>query len=476
MLSFLTELNNLLWNHLVLWILILGGVFFTLRLKFIQLTHLKLALRELLANKTTSDLHISSFQALCTSLAQRVGTGNLAGVATALSAGGEGAIFWMWVTAIIGASTSFAECTLAQVFKIKNADGAYTGGPAYYIQVGLKSKALALVFAVAIILSMGFVLNGVQSNTMAQGLHYNLGLNPLWSGLLFAAAVAMVIFGGIKRISEVAQVLVPIMALSYLGLVLIVLIMHFNELPATLLRIISSAFNPTAAMGGILGHTVKEAFRYGVARGLYSNEAGWGSAPNAAACAEVAHPVQQGLVQMIAVYIDTLLICTATAFLILLAPSDTSLTGIALTSHAAQHHFGSWGNIFIGTAMLLFGFTTILGNAFYGEVNIRYICGHDRAVPIYRLFVLVAVFAGALSEVRLIWEMADVMSGVMTVINMVSIVALSGIVIRTLKHFSHDFANHNDAFSLDKINLKVRPQSFNLAYDVPTIEKNGPKK
>lgn len=471
-LAFLTGLNDILWNYLVLGLLLSGGIFFSIRLRFVQIFYLKPAIRELLARDKATKNQISSFQALCTSLAQRVGTGNLAGVATALSSGGEGAIFWMWITALLGASTSFAECTLAQVFKIKNPNGAFLGGPAYYIQAGLRSKLFAVIFSIAMILSMGFVLNGVQSNTIAQGLHFSLHLDPAISGLFIALAVSLVIFGGIKRISQVAEVLVPFMALFYLGLVGFVVLTNFDKLPDIFFRIIDHAFSPKAAMGGFFGHTVKEAFRYGVARGLYSNEAGWGSAPNAAASANVRHPVQQGLVQMVAVYIDTLLICTATALLILLAPANKSLTGIALTSQAATYHFGPIGHFFIGTAMILFGFTTILGNAFYGEVNIRYLSENQTLLNAYRLFVILAVFTGALSEVQLIWQMTDVMSGFMTIINMVSIILLSGIVMRTFTHYKTAFLPHQDPFIMGKIGLKIIHTDFNFAFQIDKKDKS----
>ncbi|HXW54040.1 MAG TPA: alanine/glycine:cation symporter family protein [Myxococcota bacterium] len=466
MLEFITRVNDLLWHNFVLWFLLLAGVFFTVYLGFVQWRFFPASIKALLFSKTNNKKQISSFQALCTSLAQRVGTGNLAGVAAAITYGGEGAIFWMWVTAILGSSTAFAESTLAQVYKIRKPDGTFYGGPAYYIHAGLRSKPLAMIFSFSLIIAMGFVFNSVQSNTIAHGLSSAFGIPPLISGILLAICSSLIIFGGRKRIAQVAEVIVPFMALSYLAMTLFVLLIYINEMPALLARIFYAAFNSQAAVGGVIGHTVQQAIRHGVARGLFSNEAGWGSAPNAAASADVEHPVQQGLVQMLAVYIDTLLICTSTAVLIMLARDmDPDLTGIALTQAASVFHFGHFGKIFVGIAIMLFGFTTILGNTFYGEANVQFIINQPSAVLIYRVLILAMVVIGSILEVPLVWQMADLMSAVMTVINLVSIVLMAAIIKRTTHHFRSKFLTREEpSFSFSQIGLR-NFSSYAFAYD-----------
>lgn len=466
LLEILTGANNFIWNHVVLWFLLLAGVFFTFHLRFVQIRFFLQSIKALLSSKTKDKKQISSFQALCTSLAQRVGTGNLAGVASAITYGGEGAIFWMWITAILGSSTAFAESTLAQVFKIRKRDGTFYGGPAYYIHAGLRSKPLAIAFSLSLIIAMGFVFNSVQSNTIAHGLSAGFGISPWITGVSLALLSALIIFGGKKRISKVAEIIVPIMALSYLAMTFYVLLTHLFEVPDLLNRIFNDAFNAKAAIGGIAGHTIKEAIRHGVARGLFSNEAGWGSAPNAAASADVGHPVQQGLVQMLAVYIDTLLICTSTAVLIMLARDmDPSITGIALTQAAAVFHFGPIGKIFVGIAIMLFGFTTILGNTFYGEANVQFIINRPIAINVYRLLILGMVVAGSLLEVPLVWQMADFMSAIMTVINLSSIILMATIIKKTTNHFSAKYCTKEPvSFSFSQIGL-IHVSDYNFAYD-----------
>lgn len=465
----MTYLNDILWERVVLWFLLVAGLFFTIALRFVQVRLFGNAIKALLESKTTSSKQISSFQALCTSLAQRVGTGNLAGVASALTYGGEGAIFWMWMTALLGSSTAFAESTLAQVFKLKKSDGTFYGGPAYYIHAGLRSKWLAIVFSISLIVAMGFVFNGVQSNTIAQGLMVGFGVSPLYCGLATAFLSAFIIFGGKRRISQVAEVLVPIMALSYLAMTAFVVVKNIHLVPDLFARIFAAALSPKAALGGVVGHTVKEAIRHGVARGLFSNEAGWGSAPNAAASADVEHPVQQGLVQMLAVYIDTLLICTSTAFIILLASGlDQNTTGIALTQAAAEFHFGYIGRVFVGIAIVLFGFTTILGNTFYGEANVQFIFDHPRAVQVYRVMVLVMVVVGSVLSVPVVWQMADLMSAIMILINLSSIMLMAGIIKKTTIHFQS-----KQLFGFSSIGLQNHT-TYNFAFNDVPADKRAP--
>lgn len=456
-------LNDFLWENIVLGFLLISGLFFTYYLRLVQIRMFKDALKALLFAKSVKKNQISSFQALCTSLAQRVGTGNLAGVASALTYGGEGAVFWMWMTAILGSSTAFAESTLAQVFKIKKSDGSFYGGPAYYLHAGLRSKKLAVIFSLLLILAMGFVFNSVQSNTIAQGFYVSLGIKPLYCGMMLSFLAGLVIFGGQKRISKIAEILVPIMAFFYLGLMMFVMIKHASLLPDLFKRIITSAFNATSAMAGVMGYSVKEAIRHGVARGLFSNEAGFGSAPNAAAYADVSHPVEQGLVQMLAVYIDTILICTATAIIILLAPAaDKNITGIALTQAAAHYHFGFSGNMLISLAIFLFGFTTILGNTFYGEANVMFISNKKSVIFLYRLLVLIMVILGSLLSVPMVWQLADLMSALMILINLSGLILMANIIKRTTQHFQNHQAM--GAFSFENIGL-VHVTQYNFAFE-----------
>lgn len=471
-LDFLSLINSLLWNNIILLLLIVSGLFFTIYLRFIQARFFTKSLKALINSNRADKKQITSFQALCTSLAQRVGTGNLAGVATAISLGGEGAIFWMWMTAILGASTAYAESTLAQVFKLRKPDGSFYGGPAYYIHAGLGSKTLANIFSFSLVVALGFVFNGVQSNTIAQGLATSFQVEPIVVGIVLAAFTALIIFGGKQRIAHVAEILVPIMALSYLTMTLYVVLLHSTEIPALLMRIVERAFSFKAAASGFVGASVNEAFRYGVARGLFSNEAGFGSAPNAAATAAVRHPAEQGLVQMLAVYIDTLLICTSTAMLIMLAPADTKLTGVALTQAAAAFHFGPGGHYFIALAIVVFGFTTILGNAFYGEANVQFLSSRKSAQLGFRIAVLLTVILGTTLDVPLAWECADFMSAIMIMINIAAVAMLAGIVKRVTAHFAGPFSRSPTAqFCFADIGLHVdSPYRFVFDKDAPTTK------
>lgn len=469
LLQLLTSANHFLWNRVVLWFLLGAGIFFTIYLGFVQVRFFRPSIQALISGKSRNKKQISSFQALCTSLAQRVGTGNLAGVATAITYGGEGAIFWMWMTAFLGASTAFAESTLAQVYKVKKSDGTFYGGPAYYIHAGLKSKWLAIVFSLSLITALGFVFNAVQSNTIAEGLRSGFGIDPFLCGLALALGAGIIIVGGKKRIAQVAEVIVPIMAFAYLGLTIFVMIKNINLVPGVISNILDAAFSAKAAAAGVLGHTVKEAFRYGVARGLFSNEAGWGSAPNAAASADVEHPVLQGLVQMIAVYIDTLLICTSTAMIILLAKDlNPELTGVALTQAAAEFHFGPIGKVFIGLAIFFFGFTTILGNTFYGEANVQFIAKNPWWIKFYRMMVLLMVVAGSLLDVPTVWNMADLMSAVMAMINLTSICLLAHIIKKTADHFSNQFKK-GEPFTLSQVGI-VSENTYNFAFNEQNVK------
>lgn len=434
--SFIDAGNNLLWGSVLIYLLIGAGLYFTLRTGFVQFRSFGHMFSLMKASRSGANGGISSFQAFSTSLAARVGTGNLAGVAVALYLGGPGAIFWMWLTALLGMSTSFVESTLAQAYKVSNGDNSFTGGPAYYIEKGLGQRWLGILFSICLIMAFGFAFNGVQSNSIASALHTAFNADKLMVGLALAAMTAPIFFGGMRSVSRVAELIVPFMAIGYLAIALYVIAINIDVLPATLMLIIDSAFGFEQAAGGALA----AAMMNGVKRGLFSNEAGMGSAPVAAATAttDPKHPVAQGYVQMLGVFIDTIVICTATASMILLSGAleqDSGLTGIALTQAALVSEVGPWGATFIAVAIFLFAFTSLIANYSYGESNIQYIFKRKIAVNIYRIAVLAMVVLGAVADLPVVWNFADLSMGTMAIINLVAISLLSGVVFALLKDY-----------------------------------------
>ena len=366
-------INEVLWSYILIIMLLGCAIWFTLRGKFVQFRMIGEMVR-LLGDSTQKvaggEKHISSFQAFAVSLASRVGTGNLAGVATAVAVGGPGAVFWMWLIALLGSSSAFVESTLAQLYKVKGKD-SFIGGPAYYMERGLGWRWMGVLFAVLISITFGFAFNSVQSNTICAAWENSFGFDHQWMGLAITALTLLTIFGGIQRIARVSSIVVPIMALGYIALALGIVLFNITELPTVIRTIVSSAFGWEQALGG----TVGAALMQGIKRGLFSNEAGMGSAPNVAATAHVTHPVKQGLIQALGVFSDTLVICTCTAFIILFSgvPLDGSLNGVQLTQAALSAEVGSAGGIFVALAILLFAFSSIIGNYYYGEANIRFI-------------------------------------------------------------------------------------------------------
>ena len=418
-------LNEVLWSY-VLIIMLLGCAFwFTLRGKFVQFRMIGEMMR-LLGDSTQKadggEKHISSFQAFAVSLASRVGTGNLAGVATALAVGGPGAVFWMWLIALLGSSSAFVESTLAQLYKVKGKE-SFIGGPAYYMERGLGWRWMGVLFAVLISITFGFAFNSVQSNTICAAWENSFGIAHEWMGLAITAVTLVTIFGGIQRIARVSSVVVPVMALGYIALALGVVLFNITELPDVIRLIVSNAFGWEQALGG----TVGAALMQGIKRGLFSNEAGMGSAPNVAATAHVTHPVKQGLIQALGVFSDTLVICTCTAFIILFSgvPLDGNLNGVQLTQAALNSEVGSAGGIFVALAILLFAFSSIIGNYYYGEANIRFISTRRWVLLLYRLMVGGMVLFGALASLDLAWSLADVTMGLMTICNLIAIALLS---------------------------------------------------
>ncbi len=434
LLDFLNGLNDVIWTYILIAVLLFLGLLFSIKTKFVQFRYFGEMLR-LLTDKAmiSSDgkKGLSSFQAFCISAASRVGTGNLAGVATAITLGGPGSIFWMWLIAFIGGASSFIESTLAQIYKVKDRDG-YRGGPAYYMMKGLKSRWMGIAFAITITLSFGLIFNSVQSNTIAMALQGSFGIDTLAVGIILAVLTAIIIFGGVQRIAHVVQIIVPIMAVAYLILALVVMITNLTEIPAVIALIFKNAFGIDQAIGGGMGAAVL----YGVKRGLFSNEAGMGSAPNAAATAAVTHPVKQGLIQTLGVFLDTILICSATAFIILLSGVyDSGAEGINLTQMALSEHFGSWAGTFVSVAIFLFAFSSIIGNYYYGETNIEFIRDNKAILWTYRVAVLAMVVFGAVANLGVVWTLADIFMGVMALINLVAIFLLYKVAIAALNDY-----------------------------------------
>ena len=430
----ISGINDILWGYVLIAALLACAVWFTLRTRGVQFRMMREMLRvlgESAGSSPRGERHVSSFQAFAVSLASRVGTGNLAGVATAIVVGGPGAVFWMWIIALLGAASAFVESTLAQLYKRRGKD-SFIGGPAYYMQYGLGRRWMGVLFAVLISVTFGFAFNSVQSNTICAAWEGAFGLDHLWVGAVVTLLTLLIIFGGIHRIARVSSVIVPVMALGYILLVLSIVLFNFRRLPEVLELIVSEAFGWGPALGG----TVGAALMQGIKRGLFSNEAGMGSAPNVAATAHVSHPVKQGLIQTLGVFTDTLVICTCTAFIILFGGMpDATANGIQLTQAALVSEIGPAGGIFVAVAIFLFAFSSIIGNYYYGEANIRFITSRGSVLMLYRLLVGAMVMFGAAATLDLVWSLADVTMALMTLCNLVAIVLLGRQAFRLLADY-----------------------------------------
>ncbi|HIV74717.1 MAG TPA: alanine:cation symporter family protein [Candidatus Pseudogracilibacillus intestinigallinarum] len=425
-------LNDFIWTYILIAILLILGVYFTVRTKFVQIRLFKEMFR-LIVEKKENDDGVSPFQAFTISAASRVGTGNVTGVALAIGVGGPGAVFWMWIIALIGMATAFIESTLAQVYKVKDGD-TFRGGPAYYMEKALGMRKLGIVFAILLTLSFGFIFNSVQSNTISQSFSDVFGI-PNWViGLILVVLTGIIIFGGVKRIVKVTELVVPIMATFYILIALFIVVMNISQIPAVFNLIISHAFGMKEVVGGGIGAAMME----GIRRGLFSNEAGMGSVPNAAATANVSHPAKQGLVQSLGVFFDTIMVCSATAFIIILADiyGTGEKDGILLTQASMELHVGTWAPYFVAIAILFFAFSSIIGNYYYGETNIEFINANKAWMNVYRVLVLVMVMFGALAQVSLVWSMADLFMGMMAVINLTVIVLLGKVAFKVLDDFT----------------------------------------
>ena len=419
MFELLNIINDYLWTHIVITLLVFCALYFTFRLKGVQFSRIGDMLRVIV--EKPGGQKIGSFHAFAVSLSSRVGTGNLAGVASAIFVGGPGAVFWMWMMALFGAATAFVEATLAQLYKRRGEDSFY-GGPAYYMQHGLHRKWMGVLFAVLITITFGMANQIVQSNTLCGALADSFAIDAKWIGLTITLATLIIIFGGIRRISHFASIVVPFMAIGYVIIAVIVILMNITEIPAMIVLIVKSAFGLEQAVGGAFGMAVMQ----GVKRGLFSNEAGEGSAPNAAAIAHTSHPVKQGLLQSLGVFTDTIVVCTCTAFIILLSGIyDSGRDGIILTKYALEHHIGPAGGLFVTAAIFLFAYSTIIANYFYGETNIRFITQKMSYINLFRIITGATVMAGAMMSLQEAWSIVDLAMGVMTIVNLVAIIQLS---------------------------------------------------
>ncbi|MBC3185289.1 alanine:cation symporter family protein [Corynebacterium sp. zg-331] len=435
--------NSIFWAWLVVPLLILSGLGYCFRTALVQIRFLPDMFRSVVEKPSEiseGTKGISAFKAFTMSAASRVGTGNVAGVAIAVATGGPGAVFWMWCLAIIGGATSFVESTLAQVYKVRDKD-SYRGGPAYYMTRALGWKPLAVVFAVVICVTYGFVFNAVQSNSISAAISTSIGNEGIRTnaiiGLVLAAVTLLIVFGGVQRIASFTQTVVPVMAVLYIVLAFIVIGLNIDKVPGMVVDIVAHAFG----FREFAGATLATVFIQGVRRGLFSNEAGMGSVPNAAATASVSHPAKQGLIQTLGVYFDTLVVCSMTAFIILLAGQelDKETGGMELTQHALAASVGQWGIHFLTFIIIFLAYSSIIGNYYYGESNIEYLAGKQRSarwLRIFRVLVAICVFGGAIGSVPLVWALADVFSGVMASINLIALIPLSGVAVTVLRHYS----------------------------------------
>ena len=445
--NIVNAINSIVWSNALIFVALGSGIFYSFKTRFVQIRMFKEMLRLLFGGKS-SEQGVSSFQAFAIAISGRVGTGNIAGVATAIALGGPGAIFWMWVIAFVGSASAFIEATLGQLYK-ENKGGEYRGGPAYYIEKGLGIKWFAVLFAIATILSTAFFLPGVQANSIAAGIKNAFDIDPAYTGIAIVVFLSVIVFGGVKRIGKFSEIVVPFMAIAYVLLAVIIIGMNFREIPEILSLIIKSAFGAGPAFGGIVG----SAIMWGVKRGIYSNEAGQGTAPHAAAAAEVSHPAKQGLVQAFSVYIDTLFVCTATAFMILFTfqynvidPDGgfivENLPGVAYgpeyTQLAIESQFPGFGAIFVAIALSFFAFTTIMAYYYIAETNVSYLDKNNEKkwlIWVLRILILGATFYGSIKSAELAWTMGDIGVGIMAWLNFVAIFLLRKPALALLKDY-----------------------------------------
>uniref|UniRef100_UPI004055A6F3 alanine/glycine:cation symporter family protein n=1 Tax=Acetatifactor sp. TaxID=1872090 RepID=UPI004055A6F3 len=437
----LTKLNDIMYTYILIIMLVGAGVYFTIKTKGVQFRLFGDGIKSMLAPKAKDEegkKKVSSFQALMISTASRVGTGNIAGIATAIATGGPGAVFWMWLMALLGGASAFVESTLAQTYKIKE-NGQFRGGPSYYMERALGKRWMGILFSVLLIICFAYGFNGLQAYNMSSALEYYIAdySNTIWPmvvGIILAVAAGFIIWGGTHRIGVISSVVVPIMATIYIFMGLITMIMNITELPGVIAIIFKSAFDVKAIMGGFAGSAVV----IGIKRGLFSNEAGMGSAPNASAAADVEHPVKQGMVQVISVFIDTILICSSTAFMLLLSDVEGIsgvLDGIPYVQAAISSNVGQWGIHFITVSIFAFAFTSVIGNYSYAESNILFIKNSKTVLFLFRVTCVLAVFLGAQADFSVVWNLADITMGFMAIVNIIAIFMLSKIAFKILDNY-----------------------------------------
>lgn len=463
--------NDFLWSKLLIIMLVLFGLYFTFKSKFVQFRMLKEMVRVLMEGRTGSKDSISPFQAFCIGMAARVGTGNITGIAIAIALGGPGAVFWMWIISIISSASSFIESTLAQVYKVKDKDG-FRGGPSYYMEKGLNKRWMGVLFSILITLSFGLVFNSVQSNTVSIAFENAFGTDRLTLGIIMALIFSAIIFGGVKSIAKIAEYKVMLLAVLYLGIALFVIATNITKMPEVLSLIVKNAFGFEQAVGGSLG----AALMHGVKRGLFSNEAGMGSAPNVAATATTSHPVKQGLIQAFGVLTDTLIICTSTAFIILLSDAykQPELNGIALTQAALSEHVGSWASGCLAIFIFLFGFGALIGNYYYGETNIRFLHKSKSWLMLYRISVIAMIIFGSIAKIQLVWDLADLFMGFMVIVNLIAILLLSKVAFDVLKDYINQKRDGKDpVFYKDTIKNHENIECWELSQVDSTLNKEN---
>ncbi len=440
------SLSDVLWSKVLIVMLVGIGIYFTIRTRFVQFRFFGEQFKLLVDTENMKDAKkkggISSFGAFCISTASRVGTGNIAGIALAIVGGGPGAIFWMWLIALIGSASAFVEATLAQIFKVPNGT-ATKGGPAYYMEQALNARWLGIIFAILITITYAFVFNAVQANTMSIALNSSFGLNRMVFGIALTIITGLVIFGGVHRISKVSEIIVPVFAVLYILIALIIIIMNIGSVPGVIRDIVVGAFNPQQFVAGT-GAGIMATLLTGAKRGLFSNEAGMGSAPNASATADVSHPVAQGLIQSLGVFTDTIIICSCTAFMVLLfnGYAASSNEGILLAQEVLIHHLGPFGGIFLSVCIFLFAFSSIVGNYYYGESNIQFMVEKKESavekivLNIVRTLVCLFVFYGSLVKMEVVWNLADLFMALMSILNLIVILILGKYAYAALTDYS----------------------------------------
>ncbi|WP_297407395.1 sodium:alanine symporter family protein [uncultured Cetobacterium sp.] len=442
--NFINFLNNILWSYVLIVVLIASGLYFTFKLKFANLTQIKEMFKVML--EKGSGKGVSPFQAFCISAGSKVGTGSLAGVALAISVGGPGSVFWMWILALVAGSLSLVENTLAQIYK-KKEDGIFVGGPAYYMELGMKKKGLGIAFSILITITYGFIFNAVQANTITVAFKHAYGIEQIYGAIILTVLTGIIIWGGASRIAKVSEVIVPIMGALYLIVAIFIILKNISELPRVMSLILTNAFTTQAATGGTLGVVIME----GIKRGLFSNEAGMGSTPNAGASASTTHPFKQGLVQTLGVYVTTLAICSATAFIILFSGvlETTNHKGIELTQSAMTAELGVFGRIFLISCIFLFAFSSVIGNYFYGIVNIAYTEKKALVIP-FKILALAMVFWGSMKDAPSVWAMADLFMAFMALFNIYAITKLRKPAIESIHHYLKERkAGKNPVFTKD---------------------------